>query len=497
MPHRILLVHSHQDKRWLEKLKVHLTPLTKAGDVLAMNDSVFTGEASRTELKQAFNNARVVLVLLSSDLLASEIMASGELESNLEAAAREGALVGLVALRPSMYDRTFLAHFQAVTDPSKPLAHLTAAGRELEFLNIAKWISSALERTPHEIKRPRPVTFSVELGDILKFEADVAIFKYAQNFYGADEAAATALQGVGTDRSELVSKVGGYRFVETKGGLSAKRALFLGVADLLEFGYEEIREFSSRALRVLAAEAPETRVVTVTAHGAGYGLDEEEAFFSLLAGLLQATRAGEAPPALERIIVVERHASRAAMFRSSLENAMADATRAARDRISGARRGAWRQREPATPLDELAESSPLATAGKQSVGKPHIFVAMPFRKDMYDVFYYGIQAPARAAGFLCERIDQEVFTGDILERVKAKIETAALVVAELTGANANVYLEVGYAWGKGRPTVLVAKSEEKLLFDVRGQRCLTYEIIKDLEDALTRELLQIKEQLNL
>lgn len=70
---------------------------------------------------------------------------------------------------------------------------------------------------------------------------------------------------------------------------------------------------------------------------------------------------------------------------------------------------------------------------------------MTEEKDMDDVFYYGIQQPVRATGFLCERADQEAFLGDILDRVKQKIETAAVVIAELTGANPNVYLEIGYA----------------------------------------------------
>jgi hypothetical protein len=124
--------------------------------------------------------------------------------------------------------------------------------------------------------------------------------------------------------------------------------------------------------------------------------------------------------------------------------------------------------------------------------KPHAFVAMPFKKEMDDVFYYGIQGPVRAAGFLCERVDQEAFTGNILDRVKRKIETAAVIIAELTGANPNVYLEVGYAWGTGRPTVLLATGEHELQFDVRGQRCLTYERIRDLEEALTNELTELK-----
>jgi hypothetical protein len=117
---------------------------------------------------------------------------------------------------------------------------------------------------------------------------------------------------------------------------------------------------------------------------------------------------------------------------------------------------------------------------------------MPFSKELEDVYVFGIQGPVSAAGYLCERVDMASFTGDILDRIKSRIETAALVVADLTGANANVYLEVGYAWGKGRPTLLLVKKGDDLKFDVRGQRRVVYENIVDLSRKLQADLARIE-----
>ena len=117
---------------------------------------------------------------------------------------------------------------------------------------------------------------------------------------------------------------------------------------------------------------------------------------------------------------------------------------------------------------------------------------MPFADAFSDLFEYGIQRPVRDLGFLCERVDQDVFTGDILERIKTQIETATAIIAVLTGANPNVYLEVGYAWGKGRPTILVTEDDPR--FDLQGQRYLRYRHIKDVEKMLTRELRVLKDQ---
>jgi len=113
---------------------------------------------------------------------------------------------------------------------------------------------------------------------------------------------------------------------------------------------------------------------------------------------------------------------------------------------------------------------------------------MPFTDQMIDTFYYGIQAPIHANGFLCERIDMDTFIGDILAKLKNEIESASAIVADLTMANPNVYLEVGYAWGIGKPTILIVKEGEKLKFDVQGQKCLHYKNIKYLEEILTKEI---------
>ena len=117
---------------------------------------------------------------------------------------------------------------------------------------------------------------------------------------------------------------------------------------------------------------------------------------------------------------------------------------------------------------------------------------MPFADEMSDLFHYGIQGALNGAGFLAERADLASFTGDVMEWVRTRISSANLVVADLTSSNANVFLEIGYAWGKGIPTVLIAKHTEVLKFDVRGQRCILYSSIKDLEEKLERELLGLR-----
>jgi transcriptional regulator with XRE-family HTH domain len=341
------------------------------------------------------------------------------------------------------------------------------------------------------------IEFTIQEGDITKFEADVVALKYAQDFYGVDQIIAYKLADRGISVENLRPSIGKYRYVESKGSIAAHAVLFVGVPELGDFGYQQIREFSAQVLNLLAQERPNTRYLAMTVHGVGFGLDEVEAIRAQFAGYMDAIQSGNIPPTLNKITVVDIHSGRVQRLRQALEKGLANASYALKigtgTQWSYLITAPW-LRGSFKKSSSLSSTKPIETAGIKSEVKPHIFVAMPFAKDMDDVFYYGIQQPVHAVGFLCERVDQDRFIGDILDRVKKKIETAVVVIAELSGANANVYLEVGYAWGKERPTILLVKDGQELKFDVRGQRCLKYERIKDLEEALKEELKELKKK---
>jgi hypothetical protein len=304
---------------------------------------------------------------------------------------------------------------------------------------------------------------TVVQGDVLSTDCDVLVLKYAQGFHGADQAVAAAL-GL-SERRDLALAPGKHLRIPTKGKLPARRVLFVGVRQLWEFGYAEIRQFSKDALAILANEDCEKSSIAMTMHGVGYGLDEREAFSAQIAGLLEHLQGPGDAWRPSSVAIVERGALRAERLSRVL------------DEVRGA------------PATARAASAPavaraIPDAGLASSHKRHVFVAMPYDEAMQDVYEFGICEPVNAAGLLCERCDRSAFTGDVLERIRNRIATATVVVADMTGANANVYLEVGYAWGKGVRTLLIARSGQDLLFDVRTHRCLFYRSIADLRRQL-------------
>jgi hypothetical protein len=243
--------------------------------------------------------------------------------------------------------------------------------------------------------------------------------------------------------------------------------LFIGTADIGRFDYGQIREFSKQALSVLSREVPSARHVATTIHGVGFGLDETECFLAQIAGILDAVAANMFPRFLERITIVERNPERAERLQRHLDTYL-------KGGLLPIKSG-----QEARSVESL-----LSDFGQRSKNKRHVFVAMPFAEEFEDIYVFGISGPVNSAGYLCERVDTVSFTGDILTRIRSRIETASLAIGELTGANPNVYLEVGYAWGRNRPTLLVVKDATQLKFDVQSQRCIIYKNIVDLRKQL-------------
>jgi hypothetical protein len=158
-------------------------------------------------------------------------------------------------------------------------------------------------------------------------------------------------------------------------------------------------------------------------------LDEAESFGAMIAGFVDAVDSHEAPEHLEAVSFAETNSGRAKRLRSLLAQLLPNG-------MLGSASSA-----------ERTESSRerLRSVGYDSEAKAHVFVAMPFSEEFDDVYHYGIQGAVNKSGALCERADLSAFTGDVLCWIRDRIRTASLVIADLTSANPNVYLEVGYA----------------------------------------------------
>jgi hypothetical protein len=278
-------------------------------------------------------------------------------------------------------------------------------------------------------------------------------------------------------------------------GNRALQVLTLPAEAPAQFGYPQVREIGVQVLKALGAALPQAAEVGLVLPGPELGLDRVDCVEHFLQGVASALAEGQHPPGLRRVVLIEPGRTLADVLRATLSHLLEAAELDEAGAPAGwrlayypaAAEGSAEARVPA-PFEARLTHQQLLTA----------FVAMPFASEMMSTFVIGIQRPARAAGFRAERLDLEHYTGDVLEKIRERIQRAHLVIADLTQANPNVFLEIGYAWGKGRPTVLLwhkpersgknRKPQPSPPFDVRGQVRIDYKDLLDLERQLGARL---------
>src|SRR5262245_7101919 len=107
--------------------------------------------------------------------------------------------------------------------------------------------------------------------------------------------------------------------------------------------------------------------------------------------------------------------------------------------------------------------------------KPFVFVIMPFASNFDDIYEVGVKPACNDAGAYCERVDEQIFQGSILERVYNQIAKADIIVSDMTGRNPNVFYETGYAHALGKIVILLTQKADDIPFDLRFYSHIVYE----------------------
>lgn len=110
----------------------------------------------------------------------------------------------------------------------------------------------------------------------------------------------------------------------------------------------------------------------------------------------------------------------------------------------------------------------LESRRRSNLDSEKAFVAMWFTDDMKPIYDRQIAKAIEDAGYRPIRIDQEEFTGDVIDRMLAEIQESRFLVAEFTGHRNGVYFEAGFAHGLSLPVIWVCRKDEmtKAHFDI-------------------------------
>ena len=113
---------------------------------------------------------------------------------------------------------------------------------------------------------------------------------------------------------------------------------------------------------------------------------------------------------------------------------------------------------------------------------------MPFDAEAQSVYDEFIHRTLDNLGFDVSRADDLLNQQNILRDILSSIESADVLVADLTSSNSNVYYELGLAHALRKPVILLGQDMEEIPFDIRSYRVITYDThfarIEDAKKAL-------------
>jgi hypothetical protein len=149
----IFISYCHRDRRWLERLLIHLKPYDRRGNLDIWDDSRLTPGTKhwQTRIAEAIEQASVSVVLISADFLASDFVAVFELPRLLQKANERGTVVPIfvgpceLALYPE------LSSFQGLNQPSRPLNSISRPAADRLLAKAGPAIANILQRPSFDV----------------------------------------------------------------------------------------------------------------------------------------------------------------------------------------------------------------------------------------------------------------------------------------------------------------------------------------------------------
>jgi nucleoside 2-deoxyribosyltransferase len=124
-------------------------------------------------------------------------------------------------------------------------------------------------------------------------------------------------------------------------------------------------------------------------------------------------------------------------------------------------------------------------------GKKKCFVVMPFKPE-YRYFYLYLSTHLKEQfGLEVERGDDRIEARPIAEKVRSQIRQADVILGDVTGANPNVFYELGLADAWEKQVFLLTQDDvDRVPVDVRAQDLIRYSLAdeKGLRDKLDKAL---------
>lgn len=143
----VFISYSHTDEQYLRRLLVHLRPLDRQGMINVWSDQrIEVGDPWREKIEEALEGARIAVLLISADFLASDFIVNDELPPLLAKAQGHGTRVLPVIIKACRFVRDpQLSKFQAANNPKNPLAGMAEHEQEVVYDRVAEAIENVVQ----------------------------------------------------------------------------------------------------------------------------------------------------------------------------------------------------------------------------------------------------------------------------------------------------------------------------------------------------------------
>ncbi len=142
-PKKIFFSYSKFDRDYLEQLLRHLSVLRRKGKIAAWDDhQILPGEEWDDAIRNQLTHADIILMLVSSDFLATDYIWDVEIKTAMDRHDQKTAQVIPIVLRPCSWEDTPFGKLNGLPSKAKPVS--SYADRDQAWLEVVKGIERLL-----------------------------------------------------------------------------------------------------------------------------------------------------------------------------------------------------------------------------------------------------------------------------------------------------------------------------------------------------------------
>jgi hypothetical protein len=135
---KVFVSYSHFDNEYLIDIQRHFKPFLS--QINFWDDTkIQPGQKWKEEIRKSINETKVAILLISTDFLGSEFIATDELPPLLKAAEEDGAVILSIILKPCLFEEfPDLNQYQAMNPPSNTVLKMGYEEKEELFVNLVR-----------------------------------------------------------------------------------------------------------------------------------------------------------------------------------------------------------------------------------------------------------------------------------------------------------------------------------------------------------------------